>query len=301
MGALRKEVGKSPDDVRAFAQSVKSMRARFLRDLLNWATTQEFMLLREPGRKELDKKPRTLPVLRMEMLMWGADEFAFVCPAWAVEPMLAKVEELLAAERWTLKGGQTITHSAGLVIANYKAPIRLLTSLADDLSTNAKGDRKANSLQYWATGGIDMPTRELTTEREVLFGIKSGGNQAESFTLPLDQISAGFELLRTIKGVSGKKNLGIPRNKLIRIAEAPHSTESLRIAIQAQLDRGDYQNYEGKPITADDIMNNACFKTTGESVNAQMLIRHLLELWHYAGLKLISQNEPNIADEDEAA
>lgn len=277
MGKLRDEFAKNADTATEFAKAILAKRVAFLGDLLGWAAAQDFMLLADPDRKEVDGKERTLPILRFEMLAWGADEMGFVLPAWALEPFLIKLADLLAADKWTL-GDKVITHGIGLVIASHKAPIRLFKSLADSLADDCKTvSRGANMLQYWVAGSIDMPTRGLGHERAALFGVGESDDQSKAFTLPLADVAAGFKLLRTVKGVSGDKAIGVPRQKLMTLCREPEGLKDM-------LAKGGYGDGNGTVITKEDVLSDPFFAASASAGKEGMRFRHMLELWQYVEL-----------------
>lgn len=72
---------------------------------------------------------------RLETLLWGGDELIWVVPAWCAWRVAALFFEETAA--WEFEGTK-LTHSAGMVICSYKAPIRRITQIARDLADAAK-------------------------------------------------------------------------------------------------------------------------------------------------------------------
>ena len=78
--------------------------------------------------------------LRLETLMWGADEFHLVLPAWLA---LEAVKLFFDTCRVEWPAGTPHSHSAALVFAHHNAPIGPLKQLAKDLAEQSKTDKKA--------------------------------------------------------------------------------------------------------------------------------------------------------------
>lgn len=293
LGKLRQGFVADVATAASFAGAIKAMRGKFLSGILHWAASQDFMLLHAPERTAVDGLKRTIPVLRFEMLAWGADEMTFVIPAWALEPFLIMLAERLSAKHWTIDESDSvhvITHSMGVVVASHKAPIKLFKSLSGALTDDAKSVcRNSNMLQYWIAGSIDMPTRELDHERATLYQVGISSEQSKAFTLPLDEAAGGLTLLRTVKGESGDKAIGIPRQKLMTLctsvdAAADDAAAITRRQLQSVLTGGVYRDQSGQPITADAILECPFFAATAKGGARTMRYRHMLELWPYVGL-----------------
>ncbi len=292
LGAHRNELVTDLASATAFSDAIMLHRSLFLRALVDWAATQPFLLLTNPQRQQVDSQARTLPVLRLETLLWGADEMMFAMPAWALQPVLGKLEELLGKAHWNigLNGQESIlTHAVGIAIASAKAPIRLLKSLASDLADEAKvAGREANRWQYFISGTIDMPTRSLRRERHELFRCGTGDDAAKAFTLPLDGAEQGLACLAAIKGESGNRDVGLPRNKLAEaLGQLTLSQAQLgpKDVLADLLGKGDYRDVRNGSLSADTLFDNVLLKLSSTSVTYAPLI-HILQLWPLIALDL---------------
>lgn len=292
IGAAVEQAVKDFASAADFANRLQTKRAEFLKDFLHWAAEQDSLILREPERAKIDGVARALPVLRMETLLWGADESMFVCPAWALEPVLCKLSELLEPAKWQLGEDEAlaITHAVGVVVCSHKAPIRLAKHLAEALAENAKQfDRASNQWQFHISGSIDMPSRSLEQEREALYKIAAGPNQRDTFTLSLDGVASGLDLIAAIKGESGSRDVGIPRGKLSAILQdAMHGNPGVVAAdLRALIDKGGYRDAGGKQISYESIFENSSL--IADPANATCSYSPLitiLELWPFVGLDL---------------
>lgn len=81
---------------------------------------------------------------RLETLLWGGDELIWVVPAWCGWRVATLFFEETA--KWEFEG-KPLTHSAGMVICGYKAPIRRIAEIARNLADAAKSiSRTENQL-----------------------------------------------------------------------------------------------------------------------------------------------------------
>jgi hypothetical protein len=288
MGAMIKELATDPDAAADLANQIKKLRAQFLQKFINWAQDEDYLVL----RKADDKLHRPEKILRLETLIWGADETTFVCPAWAIQPVLEQISELMKADKWEItvdKDKKTITHAVGVVICSHKSPIRLMKQLADDLTNSAKeANRKQNTLQHWASGGVDMPTRELPQERRAIYGTKDDDNQHIAYTLALDDAKDGLAMMANFKGISGQYDVGVPRDKLVKLYKELFATNGSQIAnkLQDLLKDGYTKQAGGDEITQDYLLDDAFVKGTAAKDIKHAPLIHLLELWPYIGLDL---------------
>ncbi len=88
---------------------------------------------------------------RMQVLIWGGDDLTLVVPAWRALPVLEGFYEV--TNGWKVKNCETkkeveLSFTAGVTIANKKAPVRLLTRLAEASVRKAKEDGFRNSVSF---------------------------------------------------------------------------------------------------------------------------------------------------------
>ena len=97
--------------------------------------------------------------LRMEVLMWGGDEFLMVVPAWLGFHTLSAFFQCAAG--WNFRE-QKLTHAAGLVFCHHKTPVYRIRQLAQNLADDVKRvNREKNLFNYMVLESIDFPTERL--------------------------------------------------------------------------------------------------------------------------------------------
>ena len=88
--------------------------------------------------------------VRLQTLLWGGDEILWVVPAWKGWSTLALFYKV--ASTWSVDLGEhnsgLLTHGAGLVFCNHKAPIYRVKGLANALADSAKHDKTRNLFAY---------------------------------------------------------------------------------------------------------------------------------------------------------
>ena len=139
----RQAVCVTPDALREWDRHIREERRAFMNTLLDEIQHDRTWLT---GNED---NPR---VLRMEVLIWGGDEFMIVLPAWHGW----WVATVLFQKDWSFDG-RPLTHSAGLVFCNHKAPIARVKRVADDLCKLAKsaGEADDNKLAYLTLESFD--------------------------------------------------------------------------------------------------------------------------------------------------
>lgn len=174
-------------------------------------------------------------VLRLETLLWGGDEAMWVLPAFKAWEFMQVVQRNLNDKGiW----GDDLTHSCGLLIAPYKAPIKDLRALVNSLGDVAKecpDGRKMNGVQIEFIKGFDLP------------GLSAGALRGEFLTdgddhraFQLDGSKWG-EIDKAMRDV--KKN--VPRSALQRIYQQaareglhrPGNAAEARDFVSKELDR----------------------------------------------------------------
>jgi hypothetical protein len=300
-GSLREESAVTKNGEAAFADAIGVQRRAMLGGVLEAIGGDRDLQSHDPEKAyEPDGQQRELPVYRFETLMWGADESLFVFPAWGIKSILNKLAELLEESRTTVRlpsgAARRLTYAAGLVICNVKTPIRLVKTLAIELAESAKDhSRQSNVLQYYALGQLELPTAPLEEERQRLYGMNKEV-QDSAFTLSIDSIPALFDQVRNIKGVSGQRELGIPRQQLISLIRpaveegylgsggASRTDPSFPTEVEDRLKEledllsapGYCKRDEITPITPADVLTQ---ELRGIDRHPLMAIHHALSLW----------------------
>jgi hypothetical protein len=124
------------------------MHTEFLRDLVASARGKSSWLFRRGL-----KGGGTEDVLRLEVLLWGADEIVMVVPGWQGLATLDLFFRMSAGWR-PFPDGQPVTYKAGIVFCNSKSDIHRAGKLARELGNFAKLDGR-NSFAYQVLESFD--------------------------------------------------------------------------------------------------------------------------------------------------
>ncbi|MCK6685095.1 MAG: hypothetical protein L6R30_22050 [Thermoanaerobaculia bacterium] len=155
-GSLQRKARASSAGLRAFDGFMKERRASLLAALLENIQSR-------PGFKAGDD-------LRLETLLWGGDEFLWVVPAWEGWRTLSFFfDETSKWPVFPVPGGRgdQLTHSAGLVFCDHKAPIARIRQVAESLATAVKHEKPGiDGFLYLCLESFDHPGADL--ERALL-------------------------------------------------------------------------------------------------------------------------------------
>lgn len=161
----------------------------------------------------------------IETLLWGGDELMMVFPAWSAMKILEDLEPWLDGDYWAIEQDgmkYPLHHAVGLVICNYKTPIRAVKALARELADSTKDlcsddnqplGRHNSYLQYQALLGADPPP-DLGSFREQLYKT----DDPRAFTLPFHKglFKECLELIRRFKGYTSTYE-GVPYGRLLEL------------------------------------------------------------------------------------
>lgn len=164
--------GDTPESRKAFSEHLRKLqRENLLRPIL-----QDFKRLKEnhPDLVSVpDEDNPEIRRLRFETLLWGGDELLFVMPSWLGLWFARRFFEL--TRDWRSPDGEPLTFGAGLLICNYKTPIRVAQKLVkNELAEKAAewGKRQKpcqsalcafvmESIEPMEEGLLQMRTRQL--------------------------------------------------------------------------------------------------------------------------------------------
>ena len=308
-------------------------------DLFRDPRHAELLQLENPKKKWIDVPEsedgwirRTGSVLRFETLLWGADESMFVFPAWALSLVLTRLAELLADKEiveiaLSRDKREVMTYGIGLVVCNYKTPIRALKDMAGRLEENSKNmskkksrnavyagceGRTENFLDILVLGGVDLPVRKLTDEREEVYGIPEN-RQDFVFPIPLADVPDMLRRFSRVRGVPGDPETGVSRRKLLEIRdkaiqagclsdslssqdciESGRETDvdrlfaRLKVLLEDGLGTNEEPDADGRRAELRNFLSGDTFAWCAEAPLAPLL--HLGQLWNYL-----------LPNEDEAA
>ncbi|SEH08159.1 hypothetical protein [Candidatus Venteria ishoeyi] len=154
---IQQQHAKTPEQLKNFDQTIRKYRKDFLTAYLAWLQSQP------------DAKTQS-GALRLEILLWGGDEFTLIVPAWLGLETLGFFYNFSA--KWTFQE-QRLTHAGGLVLAHAKTPIKRVEQLAKNLAQRVKdypGGKSENYFDYTVLESIDFPTQSLERFQQKLFG-----------------------------------------------------------------------------------------------------------------------------------
>lgn len=129
-GRIRRKTCDTASRRSAFDDKIqKDCRERFLRDLRMRASSDPDFQFKEGDRT----------ALRIELLMWGGDEFTLVVPAWKGLEVLERFFHF-AGDLQVESGFGTVpmTHRAAVIFCHYDAPILQIRRLAEELLSRTK-------------------------------------------------------------------------------------------------------------------------------------------------------------------
>lgn len=139
-----------------FDHQIKSLRRNLLKDLITDLTAPTASAAWQNDSN-----------IRFETLLWGGDEIIWVVPAWCGFWTIGRFFQLACG--WKLDDGIELTHGAGIVFCNHKAPIHRMTELARNLAELAKQiDRTRNLVAYEVLESFDNAGNNLEASREKL-------------------------------------------------------------------------------------------------------------------------------------
>ena len=151
-------------------------------------------------------------VLRLEVLVWGGDDITLVVPAWRALPC---VRDFYAATQDMTLAGQSVGFTGGVIIGNYKAPIRQLTALAGDAVDRGKEADARRGFTIDAFESAAPPENGLDDHRNRVFG----KNDAKALSIPGQETGALIELLTRWK--SGEARNLPSRSRLYDLLSRP--------------------------------------------------------------------------------
>ncbi len=223
-GAIQSRL-KSPEDLSAFDNEIKTRRNQALTSLLADIQTKD------------DWRSVKRRAFRIETLLWGGDELIWVVPAWKGWTALDLFFKATAG--WDFRG-HGMTHAAGLVFCHHNAPIHRVTHLAKALGGLAKDKaRDKNSFAYEVLESFDHAGSDLAAHRRRWFQRDpQPDRRAEEMIVPAYHLDKVVPLFKTVK-----ENL--PTRKLHQIVKEslaePDRAKRMAEDIVARLD-GTTQN-----------------------------------------------------------
>ena len=120
-GRIRKKTCDTPAKREGFDKAIQEgCRNAFLHDLLTSARVDPDFLVMDRGKM----------ALRIELLLWGGDEFTLVVPAWKG---LEVMESFFHCAEKLQFGDMPMTHRAAIIFCHHDAPILQIRKLADEL------------------------------------------------------------------------------------------------------------------------------------------------------------------------
>ena len=219
---------------------------------------------------------------RIEVLMWGGDEFLMVVPAWQG---LAAVREFL---REPLAFADTsLSHAIGVVFCNYKAPIRRVVKLAQELSDVSKEvskdwaraanvEQASDLIAYQVLESFDHIGRDL---RRFMHDRVGEGNDIGDLLLSKQAIKGLEKGFRTLRE-------HVPRRKAHELAQAATPEKSGVVTekldkVWASLARSARNPSTDAYLALDKLLRRVP-QEQPLSMPAPATFIHAVELWDYA-------------------
>lgn len=204
-GRIRNALCTTPGARIAFDKAVQEgCRTEFLRDILLRARTDPDFQVKEDGKV----------VLRMELLLWGGDEFTLVVPGWKG---LEVLERFYCIADSLAFAGVPMTHRAVVIFCHHNAPILQIRQLAGELLDTTKANIttrfKAAAETDAALASLASEDRDLQVER---LSNAEYGNAARYLVLESFDMLRGSldQFLKRYYGKSDTSNLLLYGRKL---------------------------------------------------------------------------------------
>lgn len=284
-GSIRSAVCTDPDTRRRFdARIQEDCRRTFLAGLLQRAES-------DPGFHAVDEEGND--ALRIEVLMWGGDEFTMVVPAWKGFEVL---EYFFDVARRLDFDGLPMTHRAAMIFCHHNAPILQIRQLALDLLGLARDhihDRLALALD------ADPALADLSrTERDGLLARVSNhryGNAAHYLVLE------SFDMLRgSLNEFIARYYRGIDAKDLLLYGAQLGELRAHVRTLRSQASQGTVLDIvrairDGRPSAVDDLRSRLLDSVApGQRAAVDSALQFLTgsglagwylaaDLWNYAG------------------
>lgn len=130
-GRIRSAKCTNPTSRKKFDDLIQKRRLSFLGDLRTRAYAEhDFYVRTRTGRD----------VLRLEMLLWGGDEFTLIVPAWKGLEVLEHFYRIVDGLEFD---GVPMSHRAVMIFCHHNAPILQIRQLAEELLDVTKSNIKA--------------------------------------------------------------------------------------------------------------------------------------------------------------
>jgi len=313
-------------------------KAEFLQ--INKAGKRVFAEYKDGVKRNVDAlAEQEAALIRLETLMWGGDEMAFVFPAWGLQGVLKALCGALPNGA-NIKDAQ-FTYAIGVALCHHKTPIQEVYKLADNLTSAIKAAKKSvlngfkhetlagqklpdshNLLQIYTLGHIDLPAQSLSVERLKLYKAPEmypknspllSVAQPSGFSLDGKQFDTIMGQITAIKGISGKAEEGIPRERIVTLLQTMIAHEALFLTQEElktkkevvdeivefanTLQKRGYK-YNEQLLVPNDVaikeLNDAlavlkpCLLTpelNGDPMHPLVPLLHIVALWPYAGLE----------------
>ena len=270
-GNIQKACG-CPEELKKWDEYIQGKRKRYLAQLLEMIRRDDAFHVKYTSEKKGKNKVSTL--CRLEVLMWGGDEFMLVVPAWRG---LEVVHHFYDCSKGWQYNGQKLTHAGSVVFCNHKAPLMRIRPLAKELAERVKERGGGNRFEYLVLESIDYPAESLSDFWRRRYGQLAGKRDPLGAVEGWPNTSEKFKELRE----------NIPRRQLHELALAlvhdPEVADKRRRRMETVMDPSDYNALRG-----------LLSKLFPGASNGDWSWLHLLELWDY-----ISPERTKVEDPEE--
>ena len=152
-GRIRSAVCDTDTKRTAFDDAIQDCRNVFLSDVLKRARNDHDFEVMDEGKE----------ALRIELLLWGGDEFTLIVPAWKGLEVLEHFYQIASRLKFSDEGYGDVpmTHRAAVIFCHYNAQILQIRRLANMLLSTT---RRNISDQFEAAFALDPALAGLTEE-----------------------------------------------------------------------------------------------------------------------------------------
>ena len=222
-GRIRKDICDTREKRTEFDQQIQvGCREKFLKDLLQKIDNDDDFLTNDRQGRE---------ARRLELLLWGGDEFTMIVPAWRGFQVLETFYE--QAKSLTVDG-VAMSHRAAIVFAHHNTPILQIRRIAEALLDQTRDDIKDRLVESISTAdefaGISQADRE---ESIAQLSSHRYGNAFHYLALE------SFDMLRgSLSGFLEKYYRGSTYGNLLMYAEEMRPTLNALHTIRKNVARG---------------------------------------------------------------
>lgn len=273
-GKLQNEKCQSVTLQRKFDEYIREERKELLEELLNEMKANLDGWLIE-GK------------LRLETLLWGGDEIIWVVPAWQGWRTIEFFYQQAQEKNWKFEG-IPLTHSAGVVFCNHKAPIHRVRKLAEELANSVKDkiEPNGNFFAYEILESFDHIGRDVEEyRRERVPASLRSTEGAKALILDGDRIfrtgeESVIEIVSRLKDRLPRRRLSTIVKEFLKEGRQEEAEKQVKELLEEMREsRGDLKKLFGK------FDGNSSGNDEADYISHPITWIHLNALWDYLAIK----------------